>query len=84
MSNTINREELRKKRIQLCISQRDLGKIAGLSYWTIVQFEKGRNIRKSSMERIIQVMRKIDSFAKDENLWWKSHKDSLLKKIKSI
>jgi predicted transcriptional regulator len=77
----IDREELRKKRVDLCLSQREFAKIAGLSYWTIVQFEKGRSIRKSSMYKIVQAMKNIESWRKDANLWWKSHKNSLLKDI---
>jgi DNA-binding XRE family transcriptional regulator len=77
----IDRKEFRKKRVNSCISQREFAKIAGLSYWTIVQFEKGRSIRKSSMHKIVQAMENIESLRKDENLWWKSHRDSLLKDI---
>ena len=78
----IDRCEFKKKRIELCISQGELAKLAGLSYWTIVQFEKGRRIRESSMRKIVGAMRTIEkSVSKNENVWWMSHKDNLLKNL---
>lgn len=80
----IDRKELRRKRIELCISQAQLGKIAGVSYRTIVRFENGEKIRKTSLDKIVRAMRRIERSPKNENLWWKSHKNDLLEKLEKI
>jgi len=41
-------EKLRKKRIQLCLTQQELAKLLGVSYYTIANWESGRKSKETS------------------------------------
>ena len=76
----IDKKEFKDRRIALNISQNDFAKVAGVSYRTIIRFEKGKTVSSKSVDKIVHTLKAIEFSPKDENLWWKSHKNSLLKK----
>lgn len=78
--NIIDRKEFKNGRLALNMSQSDFAKLAGVSYRTIIRFEKEKTVSSKSMDKIVHTLKAIESSPKDENLWWKSHKNSLLKK----
>ncbi len=59
------------------MSQNDFAKIAGVSYRTIVRFENGKTVSSKSLDKIVHTLKTIESSPKNENLWWKSHKNSI-------
>ncbi len=75
----IDRKEFKSRRIALNISQNDFAKVAGVSYRTIIRFENGKTVSSKSLNKIVHTLKTIESSPKDENLWWKSHKNSILK-----
>jgi predicted transcriptional regulator len=78
-NQTIDKKEFKNRRINLNISQKDFSQIAGVSYRTILRFERGKPISERSVHKIVQALKTIESSPKNENIWWKTHKNSLLK-----
>jgi len=72
----IDAKEFKKRRIALNISQNNFANIAGISYRTIIRFEHGESINCTSVDKIVHTLEMLESKPKNENLWWKSHKNS--------
>lgn len=78
-NQTIDGKEFKNRRINSNISQNDFSQIAGVSYRTILRFEKGKPISEKSVHKIVRALKTIESSPKNENIWWKTHKNGLLK-----
>ena len=80
----INEKDFKNRRMTLNISQNDFAKIAGVSYRTILRFEQGKTVSGKSIDKIVHILENLESSSgnKNDNLWWKSHKNALMKKPK--
>jgi predicted transcriptional regulator len=77
----INDKDFKNRRMSLNISQSDFANVAGVSYRTILRFEQGKTVSVTSMDKIVRTLGGLESSPanKNDNLWWKSHKNALLK-----
>lgn len=73
----IDKKEFKIRRMSLNISQNDFADVADISYRTIIRFEQGKTVRDKSVDKIMHTLKMLESKPKNENLWWKSHKNSL-------
>ncbi len=70
-------EKFKERRMALNISQNDFAKVAKISYRTVLRFEQGKTVSSKSVDKIVHTLKMLESHPKNENLWWKSHKNSL-------
>ena len=73
----ISRAELKKRRIKLGISQEKLAEEAGLSYRTIIRFEKGQKVREATEQRIEKALKRLEEMGNKPDFWWLTHKKDL-------
>ncbi len=73
----MDKKEFKDRRMALNISQNDFAKVTEISYRTILRFEQGKTVSSKSVDKIVHVLKILESKPKNENLWWKSHKNSL-------
>ncbi|MDD5455319.1 MAG: helix-turn-helix transcriptional regulator [Candidatus Ratteibacteria bacterium] len=76
----IDGKELKKRRIALNISQNDFANVSNISYRTIIRFEQGKSVSDNSARKIAETLKILEAHPKHENLWWKSHKNSITEK----
>ena len=64
---TIN---IKNRRQEMGISQEALAKEAGVSYRTILRFEKGNHIRGEKLGKIVIALEKLEKSGQKPGLWW--------------
>ena len=79
----IDKKEFKDRRIALNISQNDFAKVADVSYRTILRFEQRKTVSCKSVDKIVHTLKMLESKPKNGNLWWKSHKNSISKKLQT-
>jgi DNA-binding XRE family transcriptional regulator len=61
------------------LSQEAFGKIAGVSYMTLIRFERGEKISKVSTLKILKAYQNIDKHRKEDTFWRKTHQNCIHK-----
>ena len=69
--------DIKNRRQKIGISQEALAKEAGVSYRTILRFEKGGHIRDKELEKIIGALERLEKSGQKPGPWWLSHKRRL-------
>ena len=70
-------EDIKERRERIGVSQEELAKEAGVSYRTVLRFEKGNRIRDEMFSKILKALQKLEKSGesqKRQKLWWVSHK----------
>jgi len=61
-----------------------LAKEAGISYRTVIRFEKGKQTREINLEKIIATLGRLEKSGPKLGSWWLSHKRILEKNEKIL
>ena len=69
--------DIKKRRQGIGVSQEALAKEAGVSYRTVLRFEKGSHAREKNMEKIIATLERLEKSGPKPGSWWLSHKRTL-------
>ena len=67
-------EEVRGRREGIGLSQEELAKEAGVSYRTVLRFEKGHQIRDEIGLKIMSGLERLEKSGRKPGLWWLSRK----------
>ena len=70
-------KDIKERRERIGVSQEELAKEAGVSYRTVLRFEKGNKIRDGMLSKIVGALGKLEKSRqsdKKQSLWWVSHK----------
>lgn len=69
--------DIKERRQTIGASQEELAKEAGVSYRTVLRFEKGNKIRDEKLSKMVSALEKLEKSQhsdKKQSLWWSSHK----------
>ncbi|MCK4325911.1 helix-turn-helix domain-containing protein [bacterium] len=69
--------DIKERRQTIGASQEELAKEAGVSYRTVLRFEKGNKIRDEKLSKMVSALEKLEKSRqsqKSQSLWWLSHK----------
>ncbi len=69
--------DIKKRRQRIGVSQEALAKEAGISYRTVIRFEKGNHTRAINLEKIIATLGRLEKSGPKPGSWWLSHKKML-------
>lgn len=69
--------DIKNRRQKIGVSQRALAKEAGVSYRTILRFEKGTHTRDKQLEKIIGALENLEKSGQKPGPWWLSHRKML-------
>ncbi len=69
--------DIKNRRQGIGVSQGALAEEAGVSYRTVLRFEKGGHIRDKKLERIISALERLEKSGLKLGPWWLSHKEML-------
>lgn len=70
-------KDIKERRERIGVSQEGLAKEAGVSYRTVLRFEKGNKIRDEKLSKVVSALEKLEKSRHSEkrrSLWWLSHK----------
>jgi len=65
--------DIKNRRRKIGISQEALAKEAGVSYRTILRFEKGGQVRDEKLEKIGSALERLEKSGQKPGAWWLSH-----------
>ena len=74
--------DIKKRRQRIGVSQEALAKEAGISYRTVIRFEKGKRTREINLEKIIATLGRLEKSGPKPGSWWLSHKKMLSAELK--
>ena len=70
-------KDIKERRERIGVSQEELAKEAGVSYRTVLRFEKGNKIRDEKLLKVVGALERLEKSRQSEknrSLWWLSHK----------